>query len=173
IHSHLARGSWLSGKVATALNIPLIAKMHNYDDLKYYIHVDRFVTTTLAQERFLLEKRIPTLKITSIPNFSPLQTADAPHILPTDTPVFIALGRFVKKKGMDILLHAFARYLSQGGHAKLRIGGAGRELPRLLRLRQDLNLSQEVEFYGWIDNVREFLNQADIFILPSLDEPFD
>src|SRR5699024_1722403 len=64
------------------------------------------------------------------------------------------------------------RYREQGGCAKLRIGGAGQELPRLLRLHQDLNLSQEVEFCGWIDNVREFLNQTDIFILPSLDEPF-
>jgi glycosyltransferase involved in cell wall biosynthesis len=173
IHTHLARGAWLGGKAAADLGIPSLVNIHNYVKLKHYIYIDTFIPSTVDQEKFLLKGGIPSTKITRIPHFSSLQAADIPHTLfSSNTPVFVALGRFVKKKGMDVLLRAFAHYIEQGGHAKLRIGGAGQELDALLCLRHDLNLSQEVEFCGWINDVREFLSQADIFILPSLDEPF-
>lgn len=172
IHTHLARGTWLSSKAATDLHIPLVVKTHNYVDLKYYRHVDKFIPTTVRQEGFLLQAGIPAQKIARIPNFSPLQAAATPRTLSAATPVFVALGRFVKKKGMDILLRAFASYLQQGGQAKLRIGGAGQEQETLFRLCQALNLTHQVEFCGWINDAREFLSQGDIFILPSLHEPF-
>lgn len=172
IHTHLARGAWLGGKAATDLDIPSLVNIHNYVKLKRYIYIDTFIPSTVDQEKFLLKEGVPPAKITRIPHFSPLQAADIPHTLSSDTPVFVALGRFVKKKGMDVLLRAFAHYIEQGGHAKLRIGGAGQESDTLFRLRHDLNLSQNVEFCGWINDVRKFLSQADIFILPSLDEPF-
>jgi glycosyltransferase involved in cell wall biosynthesis len=172
IHTHLARGAWLGGKAAMDLGIPSLVNIHNYVKLKYYHYVDALIPSTVDQEKFLLKEGIPATRIIRIPHFSPLQAVDIPHALSTNPPVFVALGRFVKEKGIDVLLQAFAHYVKRGGQAKLRIGGAGQELNALYRLRQALNLVQEVEFCGWIDNVREFLGQGDIFILPSRHEAF-
>jgi glycosyltransferase involved in cell wall biosynthesis len=172
LHAHLARGAWLSRKAAADLNLPLVVKTHNYVKLKYYRQVDRLIPTTADQAAFLLEHGVPAEKITRIPNFSSLQAAATPRTLSHEKPVFAALGRAVKKKGFEILLRAFALYKERGNQAKLRIGGAGPELERLCQLCQVLGLTHEVEFCGWIEDVRGFLKQADIFILPSLDEPF-
>jgi len=172
LHTHLARGTWLSRQAAVDLKLPVVVKTHNYVKLKYYSRVDRFIPTTTAQENFLLKHGIPAARITRIPNFSSLQAVDYPRLLPHEAPVFATLGRLVKKKGFDILLRAFATYRERGHQAKLRIGGDGPELKPLSQLRRALGLTQEVEFCGWIEDVRGFLQQTDIFILPSLDEPF-
>ena len=39
-------------------------------------------------------------------------------------------------------------------------------------LCEDLGISNHVEFCGWVDSISQFLENADIFVLPSLDEPF-
>ncbi|BAW80965.1 glycosyl transferase family protein [Candidatus Nitrosoglobus terrae] len=172
IHTHLARGAWIGGKIAANLDVPSLVNIHNYVKLKRYTYIDTFIPSTIDQEKFLINEGISPEKIVCIPHFSRLQPVDTPHILTNNTPVFATLGRFVKKKGMDVLLRAFAHYINQGGQAKLRIGGAGEEEEALFRLCQDLHLSKQVEFCGWINDISEFLSQADIFILPSLHEAF-
>ncbi|CAB1276843.1 glycosyltransferase family 4 protein [Candidatus Nitrosacidococcus tergens] len=171
VHTHLARGAWLGGKAAAKLNIPTLASIHNYIKLKRYQYIDIFIPSTLDEKTFLINQGISNSRIKHIPHFSRLSPVANPPIL-NHPPVFIALGRLVKKKGMDVLLQAFAYYLQQGGKGTLKIGGDGEEYKTLLDLCQQLNITDKVTFCGWVDNVDGFLKQGDIFILPSLHEPF-
>ena len=82
-----------------------------------------------------------------------------------------ALGRFVKKKGFDTLLEAFAS-LRKESNVKLTIGGDGPERNALKQLAMDLDISDKVEFVGWVEDVAEFLSGSDLFVLPSREEPF-
>ena len=43
---------------------------------------------------------------------------------------------------------------------------------KLRRLADTLGLAREVVLAGWIDDVAGFLGEADLFVLPSRDEPF-
>ncbi len=172
IHAHLARGAYWGGKTAKSLHIPCVVNLHNYVNLKYYRNIDAFIAATEDQKRYLLDRNIPAARITVLPHFSPLPAKSA-TTFPTDRPLrFITLGRMVKKKGFDILLDAFKRCLNVGLDSHLIIGGNGPERHQLLQFAEKLGISNKIEFSGWVDNVEQFLSQGDIFVLPSLDEPF-
>ncbi len=173
VHAHLARAAYFSGKICNALSTPLVVKTHNYVNLKYYQHVNKFVTTTGDQKKYLIECNIDENMIVVIPNFSSIEAVD---VLPSVNSLtifnIVAYGRMVKKKGFDVLLKAFRQALDQGVVAKLVIGGDGPENNKLLQLSNELKLENNVVFKGWVEDVSALLNDADLFVLPSLDEPF-
>jgi len=110
--------------------------------------------------------------VTVIPNFSRIAPVDAvrkPSIRPLH---LISYGRLVRKKGFDVLLRAL-KTLSDGGvEATLIIGGRGPEAVALAALAQELGISEKVSIGVWIDDVAAALDEADVFVLPSRDEPF-
>lgn len=82
-----------------------------------------------------------------------------------------AMGRFVKEKGFDILLRAFAQ-----GTCKthdLVLGGAGAEGENLKALAAELGISANTRFTGRLDRnqVAEFMAGSEFFVLPSRHEP--
>lgn len=172
VQAHLARGAFIAGKALHRLNVPLIVKTHNYVNLKYYTSVDHFITTTQDQRKYLIEQGIGDNRISVIANFSCLEPVKLAPKQISEQPVFLSLGRFVKKKGFDVLLEAFQAYLQQGGQGRMVVGGDGPEVDSLNRQCEALGLSESVEFSGWVEDVGAFLNTGDVFVLPSLDEPF-
>ena len=173
MHSHMARGAWAGGKAVERAGAPLISTTHNYVDLKYYRGVHCFVPTTLDQQRYLHEAGVAVERIRRIPNFSMLAPASAPVVRPTDAVRFVSFGRFVHKKGFAVLLDAFAKARQRGLSAStLAIGGDGPLAGALRKQSRALGLDDCVRFGGWIDDVEAYLRQGDVFVLPSLDEPF-
>ena len=172
VHAHLARGAYMAGKICKKNNIPLVVKTHNYVDLKYYKNVDVFITTTKDQQQYLLQEGISPEKTIVIPNFSRLSAVEAVSHHVNEPLVIASCGRMVEKKGFHILLKAFKKVIESGTLISLRLGGDGKEENDLQRLCGDLGINDHVEFCGWVDSISEFLESADIFVLPSLDEPF-
>ena len=86
------------------------------------------------------------------------------------TPVFVSVARLVEKKGIDIAIRALATLKLNGLEFRYRVVGAGPMLGRLKRLRDQLGLSEHVEFLGALrpDQVDSELCAADVFLLPSL-----
>ena len=86
----------------------------------------------------------------------------------------IALGRFVHKKGFDVLLHAFAALALRHPNALLIIGGDGPLRISLEELTKALNIQKHVIFPGRIswDQAADFLSQGDIFVLPSIQDEY-
>lgn len=172
VHAHLARAAHLGGMAARRLGIPLLVKTHTRVNFKYYRGVDFFVTTTPDQRTHLLECGVKPERIAIIPNFSALPAGtvrDAPH---APTPHIVGIGRLVPKKGFDVLLRALRELRNEGCAFSAAIGGDGPERARLERLCQRLELGDRVSFSGWIDDVGAALAAADVFVLPSRDEPF-
>ena len=169
VHAHLARAAHLAGRAARPLGLPVIAKTHNYVDLKYYRNVDRFVATTADQKDHLLRAGIAAERIEVIPNFSPISAAAATAPPGGDLAV---VGRLVSKKGIDVLLRALALLVREGADVRLRVAGDGPERGRLWALAGSLGIENRVRFAGWQADVPAFLSGASLFVLPSLDEPF-
>lgn len=172
VHAHLARGAHFASFGAAGRLIPVVANTHNYVDLKYYRGVSHFMTATEDQRRHLMDHGIAGERVDVIPHFSRLAPVDTARSTLSPAPVFVAYGRLVHKKGFDVLLEAFARYVARGGRGSLVIGGSGPEQTKLEALRQHLGLAGRVRFAGWVDNVRGLLDSGDVFVLPSRDEPF-
>jgi phosphatidyl-myo-inositol dimannoside synthase len=75
-------------------------------------------------------------------------------------------------KGTAVLLDAMSTLRRRQAAVKLRIVGGGRLMPELQRLCDSRGLSAHVEFLGQRDlaGVREALDSAHVFVLPSLTE---
>ncbi len=172
IHSHFARGAWVAGAAARRLNIPVAANLHNYAALKYYRNINMFVPGTEDQKCYLMENGVASCSIHVIPHFSLMAPADEHVVEHLSAAVFVGYGRFVRKKGFDILLRAVRRLADHGLDVRLVLGGDGPERPNLEAMARSLDLGTRVEFSGWIDDVRAFLARGSFFVLPSIDEPF-
>ncbi|MEM7467572.1 MAG: glycosyltransferase, partial [Pseudomonadota bacterium] len=83
----------------------------------------------------------------------------------------LAIGRLVHKKGFDLLIEAVSE-LAKSFSLSLNIVGDGQERTTLGNLVKKRNLSDYVRLSGWSDDVGGLLDNADIFVLPSRDEPF-
>jgi glycosyltransferase involved in cell wall biosynthesis len=76
-------------------------------------------------------------------------------------------------KGPDVLIRAVADCVRLGWNLRLRIAGDGRHRPELESLAAALGISDRVEFLGQLAPgaaVREQLDAADLFVLPSRSE---
>ena len=169
IQTSLSRAAHLAGPASHRLNIPLVAHTHDFVDLKYFRHAGVFTPTTAAQRDYLIREGIPAQGVRWIPNFSSFPTVTAIHCRDKVTKM-VAHGRFVHKKGFDLLLHSLSRLETDDIH--LYLAGDGVERQRLMDLAAALNIDKRVHFAGWQDDIRSFLLQGDLFVLPSRYEPF-
>ena len=88
--------------------------------------------------------------------------------------IVLYLGRMTMHKGPDYLLRAAKRVLEKRKDVLFIFAGTGEMLEQLIKMAADLNISKNVIFTGWVDDdLAEYLYSiADIFVLPSVSEPF-
>lgn len=93
-----------------------------------------------------------------------------------DAPLVAYTGRLSHKKGLDVLLRAFAIATETVPEARLVIAGPDDEAmtPRLRTMAQDAGVGERVTFAGMLPQaqVREVLAAADVWALPSRGENF-
>lgn len=173
IHAHLGRATWMAGQVGRYLQIPTVTTTHNRIKAKNIRKIDYFTTITRSLGDYLCSLGFPADRIRHIPNFSLFAAVPAPAPIARKAPVFFSLGRFVAKKGYRFLIEAFAQVVTVlGPETRLMIAGSGPQETTLKRLVAERGLTAQVEFLGWIDNTASLFAEGDIFVLPSLDEPF-
>lgn len=89
-------------------------------------------------------------------------------------PYIFAIGRFVHKKGFDILIEAFRLVSDRVAPLDLIIAGEGPEWHENKELAARLGLLDRVHFIGWADRrtTISLFNGCEFFVLPSRIEPF-
>ena len=173
VHTQLRRAASLAGRAASREGIPVVAKLHNYVNLKAYRFVSRLIATTRDEERYAVKAGWPREGVQVIPNFTRMAAVREVRRPESERPCrLLSYGRLVEKKGFDVLLRAVAKVRASGLPVELRIGGEGTCRAALEALRKELALGEGVEVGAWIDDVPKALDAADLFVLPSLDEPF-
>lgn len=82
----------------------------------------------------------------------------------------ITAARLSREKGIDILIRAWANVVQQEKNLKLIIVGNGPLEGELKKLCKAVGVAELVEFAGMVQNVKEHLRDADLFVLPSRAE---
>jgi len=130
------------------------------------------VSPFLADE---LHTALPEVSFTVIPNmvdatFFTLSPAPKGN----STPSFLTVAGLNQKKGIGVLLEAFALYRQSGGCWNLEIGGDGPLRQQLMQQATRLHLEESVRFLGQLTRlqVREAMWRASAFVLPSRVETF-
>jgi glycosyltransferase involved in cell wall biosynthesis len=172
VELHLNRAGLHGCRANRQRRYAVTAHVHNYFKLKYFRCVDFFSAATEDQARYLIAQGVDATRVTVTPNFSTFAVRPPQDVASARPLTFIALGRFVAKKGFNLLLQAFATHLADHASHRLIIGGDGGEAEKLHALANQLGIAHAVEFSGWIADSQAFLARGDIFVLPSRDEPF-
>jgi glycosyltransferase involved in cell wall biosynthesis len=93
-----------------------------------------------------------------------------------DRRIVLFLSRIDPKKGLDLLIHAFAEVRQHVPDARLVVAGDGPEdfVKQMKALTARLNIASEVVWPGFINGElkRSALAAADVFVLPSYSENF-
>ena len=84
-----------------------------------------------------------------------------------ETVKIVHVGRFNEQKNHGRLLKAFQLLLAQYPNCHLNLVGDGELMEEVKALAQELGIAEKVSFLGSQSNVYPFLQEADIFALPS------
>ena len=171
VHIHLRKGIAIALNSCRKLNLKTCTSMHNYGRAKIYDGVDRICVPTKAIEHHMISEGINRDKLRFIPNFSKMENIYQPNTIKPVVNLF-SFGRFVHKKGFDILIEAIALIKHPALPFHLYIAGAGEERESLTTRIKQYDLSDQVSVIPWVDDVQDFIDRNDVFILPSREEPF-
>lgn len=103
------------------------------------------------------------------------------HILPrlralkrSGASIVLFLGRVTLQKGPDYFLHAAARALAHNSNIYFILGGSGDMDQSMIDLTSELGIADHVLFTGFLQGAEraEAYAVADLFVMPSVSEPF-
>lgn len=86
--------------------------------------------------------------------------------VPKDAFFVVSVGELKKHKNHEIMIRALAK--TANPHIFYGICGKGELLNRLIRLSNDLDVSKQICFLGYRNDIPEILNTADLFAFPSM-----
>lgn len=165
-HAVIAHGNRAISLLQSADARPLVGVAANYT-LKG-AGLDAILCATEDLVRHCRSRGFSAERISLIPHMV-AAPASPPERNWRQPPVIGAMGRFVAKKGFDVLIEALAR-LDEPYRAI--VAGDGAETAALRELTRRHGLEERIEFPGWQDDTAAFFDSIDVFCLPSLHEPF-
>lgn len=192
IHSHDWMTSVAGVEAKKTLNKPLVFHIHsteydrsannpNPDILKYEKYAldnaDKIIAVSKYTKNMIVEKYgIDSKKIHVVHNavdftnndIKPLgfKSSQDKHVL--------FLARMSVQKGADYLLKAAKKVIEKKNNVKFIFVGNGPILDKLIEMSFDLKINNNVIFTGSLshDQVDKAYSHADLFVMPSVSEPF-
>lgn len=146
----------------------VIAVAHNYKT-KRFTKANHCLAITEHLATHL--KSVGVSNISLMPNMVRIGAAAQREPFRTP-PVIGTMGRFVAKKGFIHFIEALAVLHSRGIAFKAVLGGDGEESDAINERITRYGLESSIERVGWVQNKSAFFASLDIFVLPSLHEPF-
>lgn len=133
----------------------------------------RFGNTFICNSRKTLEQlsSVGALKgkVHYLPNV--VEVSVKPDLSLREKPLkFIAVNSLVKLKRVDRILTFFTDYKKYSPEAELTILGDGPLMDELKLMTKSLGIESDVRFLGQVDNVSDYYEAADVFLLASESE---
>jgi glycosyltransferase involved in cell wall biosynthesis len=91
-----------------------------------------------------------------------------------DEKLVLFLGRITMQKGPEYFLRAAKKVLEVMDNVKFVMAGSGDMMHRTIEMAAELGIGSNVLFTGFLrgDDVRKMYRMADLFVMPSVSEPF-
>jgi glycosyltransferase involved in cell wall biosynthesis len=179
LHLHVKPAGWMSRPVRTALA-----------RASAIVGVSRFVADSAVALGY------PAAKVHAVLNGLELESwlqgdgenttaADraavrAEFAMADDAPLLVSASRLFHWKGQHLAIEALPAVTARFPRVVLLVvgaddttaGGGSSYSADLRRLVDDLGVADNVRFTGWRRDVRRLISAADVFVLPSFEEPF-
>jgi L-malate glycosyltransferase len=185
LHAHIHRMGWAAVVLGTALRRPTVITENSSGWPRRLMTAGEVLRARIAFPRAALvcpvNKRLQEAiesygvggRFRIVPN-----TVDAQLFCPGEsypTPAakrFVNVSLHVEVKGLDVLLHAFARLVARDPEVTLELIGEGPLTPDLRQLAKGLGLDGRVRFSGIADppEIADALRASNVYVLSSLSE---
>ena len=88
--------------------------------------------------------------------------------------IILFVGAIIKRKGIDLLIASFAKFVSKYSEGLLLMVGSCRNENRVkyLKKMKNLDIKKKVIFKGLVSNVDEYMKASDLFVFTSRREGF-
>ncbi|MBD8388050.1 glycosyltransferase family 4 protein [Dysgonomonas sp. BGC7] len=92
----------------------------------------------------------------------------------TKDKVVTFLGRITMQKGPEYFVEAAARVLERANHIRFVMAGSGDMMEKMINLAASKGISDRFHFTGFLKGkqVYEMLKRSDVYVMPSVSEPF-
>lgn len=156
------------------LFLPMLARMWE----KTYEASNAVISVSNYSSKDLVKKRILKANIFIVPN-----GVDVKRFYPNantliknkynNANILLYVGPLIKRKGIEYIIKAMPRIISECGKTILLIVGEGSQ-DYLRKIAAMLNVTDNVIFKGFVseENLSMYYNGCDIFVFPSLQEGF-
>lgn len=190
VHCHCEQSMIWAGIAAKLCGIPTVLTFHR-SILHYYqpnrvnrllLRLTKRFIAVSEQRRQLLIKNLGIDQQRCLVNHGGIDTQIMPIgkaearkrlSLPPEQLILFSAGHLGEIKGHQDTLQAL-KEIGDVHKTQLYIAGSGSDIEyaAIHRLRDELGLQQKVHFLGQIDNAQLWMEAADVFVQPSLEEAF-
>ena len=137
---------------------------------------DHIMTVSDLTRRTVIEKyhQHPN-KVTTVHNaVEPLPNVESFVKKPRKDKIVTFLGRITMQKGPEYFVEAAARVLSRTKNVRFVMAGSGDMMNAMIDLAAKRGIADRFHFPGFLRgrDVNEMLAQSDVYIMPSVSEPF-
>jgi len=96
------------------------------------------------------------------------------HSIEHDDKIVLFLGRITMQKGPEYFLAAAKKVLEVMDNVKFVMAGSGDMIRRMIELAAAMGIGHRVTFTGFLrgDDVDRIYEMADLYVMPSVSEPF-
>ena len=100
--------------------------------------------------------------------------SNVPAPIKHDEKIVLFLGRLTMQKGPEYFLEAARKVIGKFENVRFIIAGGGDMIERCIKFAADMNIGRYVTFTGFLrgDDVARVFKMADLYVMPSVSEPF-
>ena len=193
IHAH----DWMTYpaglSVAALSGKPLVAHIHStefdrsgtsvnqrvYDIERAGLHGAARVIAVSRMTRDIVTSRygVPESKCRVVYNAITINGEALPHTaswIEQDDKIVLFLGRITMQKGPEYFLAAAKKVVEVMDNVKFVMAGSGDMIKRMIELAAAMGIGHRVTFTGFLrgDDVDRIFEKADLYVMPSVSEPF-
>jgi glycosyltransferase involved in cell wall biosynthesis len=139
---------------------------------------DHIITVSNLTRNTVIEKyNQDPRKVTTVHNAVEPMTTEVAAIQSkkgTEDKVVTFLGRITMQKGPEYFVEAAAKVLSKTNNVRFVMAGNGDMMNKMIRLAAQRGISDRFHFTGFMKGtqVYEILKSSDVYVMPSVSEPF-
>ncbi len=199
IHAHNGRTMLMAALLHRKIGTPVVATQHflapqftTYRGVKKLVaqqghhwvngQTSQFIAISESVRRAMLSReRLPPHKIVTVPNgIAPLAAPSTERLealrhelgIKAARPVVVCVARLGEEKGLSYLLKAVPDVLKQHSETHFIVVGEGPLRHQLEQAARTLEIEHALTLTGFRQDAVDVIALGDIFVLPSLAEPF-
>ncbi len=141
------------------------------------IHADHIITVSNLTRNTVIDKYgIDPAKVTTVHNAVTPLSEELLNVNPprSKEKVVTFLGRITMQKGPEYFVEAAARVLKNNHNVRFVMAGSGDMMEKMITLAAERGIADRFHFPGFQKGkqVYEMLKASDVYVMPSVSEPF-